>query len=1001
MPSVRYKNGVKLAGGLYFSGCPADRPVGFSGSDWESSVFKLEVTLSGGDLTWGGGTSNSGVTEDSLVAVRNPWMWTRTDSTDTYTGNWAVIYGDGTVTRQGTGTHTYPSAGVYQFSVVGTTGLVNFSDNSSGNPKVTKILNMGQGIERQYGGPFNFVNAQVDPNCSPPMAFAGPRTFTLPAADFDATDWWQGWLNIVTWTGHNGSGVFNGWTNFNNAGIGGVGVGLDTWDWPADQDEWTFTGTVTALTPNGLIDSNAQFDVDLARMSNQIRHWAVINTDTGATAMGVNSDNVTATQLSGFKNSGQVRSQVGDINVPKDIFTAVGQGYKLVPHWTTNSNFGGLMNNMTSFNQYIGSWNMQGLVECFGGFWTWTNFNNGDAAGFAGGGVGQGMDNWDVSTSVSLFGMPTRGTAFNQYINSWNVGNNQAFQSFFDGNSVYNRPLDNWNIGEHLSPGQWVNMSNMFRNATAFNQELTAWDVSKVTTMQGMFQYANAFNNAGVGGSGVGLDTWDTSNVRTMQDMFYDSPVFDQDIGNWDVGRVTTAHGMFERTDVFNSKPTSGNWGANLAAGETVNLSNMFAANDVFNQDVGYFDTSRVIYMASMFDDCGAFNNGGVGGVGLGMDQWDVSLCYSFNRFLEGAPSFNQYLGSWTFLTGDTSTGTNSSVVSGQLVDSSKNFITDGVETGMRVINNVTKKQATVTLPSLLYNGQRNNNPAPFKLIDTASVDYIAVGVVPGYIVNNLDSGASATVVSVDGPKELTLTADIFPLNNQRYSIQPTQHLVLSDDIFTASGTSYSVFRGIDMQSMFQGVRVYTAQSMTNWNTENVHTMYAMFLYTGVHSNTDFSQWDVSRCTNFGLMFRPFTAAEASNPDVTNWDVSSATTLASMFYDNTAMTRDISGWDTRNVESINSMFRNTSVNTTDFSGWNIQSLTNAASFYPGNMSTANYDAMLDSTTGWASQSTIQSNVTLSSGSGSGPQYTAGGNAEAGRNILTGTYGWTIVDAGPV
>ena len=26
---------------------------------------------------------------------------------------------------------------------------------------------------------------------------------------------------------------------------------------------------------------------------------------------------------------------------------------------------------------------------------------------------------------------------------------------------------------------------------------------------------------------------------------------------------------------------------------------------------------------------------------------------------------------------------------------------------------------------------------------------------------------------------------------------------------------------------------------------------------------------------------------------------------------------------------------------------------------------------------------------------------AGGNAEAGRNLLTGTYAWTIVDAGPV
>lgn len=54
--------------------------------------------------------------------------------------------------------------------------------------------------------------------------------------------------------------------------------------------------------------------------------------------------------------------------------------------------------------------------------------------------------------------------------------------------------------------------------------------------------------------------------------------------------------------------------------------------------------------------------------------------------------------------------------------------------------------------------------------------------------------------------------------------------------------------------------------------------------------------------------------------------------------------------------------------------------------------------ILDSTTGWPSQTTPQSNVSWGMGT---TQYTAGGNAEAGRNILTGTYGWTITDGGPV
>ena len=194
------------------------------------------------------------------------------------------------------------------------------------------------------------------------------------------------------------------------------------------------------------------------------------------------------------------------------------------------------------------------------------------------------------------------------------------------------------------------------------------------------------------------------------------------------------------------------------------------------------------------------------------------------------------------------------------------------------------------------------------------------------------------------------------------------------------------------MLAMFSGCSAYT-QSMTNWNTENVYDMGNMFLGCGDLSSTDFSQWNVGRCTNFTSMFRPIYST-ANNPDITNWDTSAATSFASMFYSNQVFDKDISGWDTRNLQTMNGMFRNVSYDG-DFSSWNIQSLTNAAVAFSG-MSTTNYDLLLDSTTGWASQATIQNNVTLSTM----PQYTAGGNAEAGRNLLTGTYGWTIVDGGP-
>ena len=62
-------------------------------------------------------------------------------------------------------------------------------------------------------------------------------------------------------------------------------------------------------------------------------------------------------------------------------------------------------------------------------------------------------------------------------------------------------------------------MREMFRDACAFNGDIGAWDVSKVTDMREMFGDASAFN---------------------------------QDISAWDVSEETDTWGMFERATSFN-----------------------------------------------------------------------------------------------------------------------------------------------------------------------------------------------------------------------------------------------------------------------------------------------------------------------------------------------------------------------------------------------------------------------------------------------------------------
>jgi surface protein len=60
----------------------------------------------------------------------------------------------------------------------------------------------------------------------------------------------------------------------------------------------------------------------------------------------------------------------------------------------------------------------------------------------------------------------------------------------------------------------------MFRDATSFNQDLSAWDVSNVTNMYEMFENASSFNQ--------NLSTWNVENVSDCSNFSYDTPQWTQ-----------------------------------------------------------------------------------------------------------------------------------------------------------------------------------------------------------------------------------------------------------------------------------------------------------------------------------------------------------------------------------------------------------------------------------------------------------------------------------------
>ena len=189
-----------------------------------------------------------------------------------------------------------------------------------------------------------------------------------------------------------------------------------------------------------------------------------------------------------------------------------------------------MFNSCKAFNDDINDWDVSQVIDM-----TYT-FNN--ARQF-----NQPLGRWDTSKVNTMKGMFNGAVNFgpknaDSGINNWNVSNVKDMSEMFYNASVFNNPLNDWNVSSVKD------MSEMFYEATLFNSPLDNWNVSSVEKMINMFGYAKNFNSP--------LNTWNIANCTDLYAMFSNASLFNQKLNNWNTSNVTDFSKMFEGAKSFN-----------------------------------------------------------------------------------------------------------------------------------------------------------------------------------------------------------------------------------------------------------------------------------------------------------------------------------------------------------------------------------------------------------------------------------------------------------------
>ena len=427
-----------------------------------------------------------------------------------------------------------------------------------------------------------------------------------------------------------------------------------------------------------------------------------------------------------------------------------------------------------------------------------------------------------------------------------------------------------------------TNMSNMFKNASSFNQDISNWDVSSVTNMHDMFNGASSFNQD--------ISNWDVSSVTNMHNMFDGASSFDQDLSSWyEIDEIINARYI----KITNNDPTYG-----YVIIPELEVYNFNDENVALNKSTSASSTFIYDGHPSLPEYMVDGNVNQVWGTGSGPG----GVFAHTNKWVSGDPEYIQVdLGSTINIkkikvfqrTGWT--GHINENFKLEILDEDLNVLKIQSLNYYNIIEYTYNQQSEPVVQCLNHfenNIVSMNNPYLFNNIPYNNADYIGVhngiynltGVTSshpiGFVINN-DSLFEVISGTLFGTKTVNSIEVIHYTGNIEFEVKG-DFGVISYHCYNhgyMGGENRLKYSDSCSKPIFKpSTKEELQTAVDNWVLPDGDANKDSSTYNDVPIN----EWDTSLITDMSNLFHNKTTF---NDDISNWDVSSVTNMSRMFED--------------------------------------------------------------------------------------------------------------------